>query len=328
MRRTLTATRGGCLTWASRTPRGPQLAIVKHFGHALVPVVGLVLLLVPVSGPSAQDGVGRVSVTPRKVTAASTNTFTLVFSADGGTLDGQTLIDIPRGWSPPQQTNRGALGYVAFARGSCGSGTKLTRIAARRLIIATSCDRGQSFTLTYGPATATTLAADGYVFLTQTRPNAGTTKTKLVKVKKVVKGKHGKKRVKTTVKRVTYFAKPAFRPLAQKKQPVVVVTGASVHHLSVNAPTIVTSGTPFTINARAEDVYGNVACCYTGAVTFSSSDPEAFLPTPYTFALADLGGKNFGRVILRTIGTQTITVSDGARSDTSSPINVYPFPTG
>lgn len=306
---------------------------MKHFRHALVPLVGLVLLLVPVSGPSAQDGVGRVSITPAKVTAGSTNTFTLVFTADGGPLDGQTLVDIPRGWSPPQQTKRGALGYVSLARGSCSSGTKLSRILARRLIIATSCGRGQSFTLTYGPAAASTLAADGYVFLTQTRPNVGTTKTKLVKVKKVVTTKRGKKRgkkrVKTTLKRVTYVVKPSFRPLAQKKQPVVVVTGAPVEHLAINAPTIVTSGTPFTINVRAEDAYENVACCYTATVGFSSSDPEAFLPTPYTFAATDLGAKNFGRVILRTIGTQTITVTDAAgRSAVSNPINVFPFPTG
>ncbi|HEY3205433.1 MAG TPA: hypothetical protein VGJ58_00645 [Gaiellaceae bacterium] len=303
--------------------------MVKNWRAAFVPVLGLVLLLVPVGRPAAEDGAGRVEVTPARVTAGSTNTFTLVFSADGGTLDGQTLIDIPRGWSPPQQTRRGALGYVAFARGSCSSGTKLTRIVARRLIIATSCTRGQSFTVTYGPAAATTLAADGYVFLTQTRPSVGITKTKLVKVKKVVKTKRGKKRVRTSYKRVTYVVKPAFRPLAQKKQPVVVVTGAPVHHLAINAPTIVTSGTPFTINVRAEDVYGNVACCYTGTVSFSSSDPEAFLPTPYTFATADLGAKNFGRVILRTIGAQTITVSDAAgHVDTSNPVNVFPFPTG
>lgn len=312
------------------------MTIVKHTRYVLVPLVGLVLLLVPVSGPGAQDGVGRVSVTPAKVTAGSTNTFTLVFTADGGALEGQTLVDIPRGWSPPQQTKRGGLGYVALARGSCSSDTKVSRIVARRLIIATSCGRGQSFTLTYGPAAASTLAADGYVFLTQTRPNVGTTKTKLVKVKKVVakvvKTKRGKKRVKTTkttVKRVTYVVKPSFRPLAQKKQPVVVVTGAPIDHLAINAPTIVTSGSAFTINVRAEDGYFNSACCYTGTVSFSSSDPEAFLPTPYTFATTDLGAKNFGRVILRTIGTQTITVTDGAgHTDTSNPINVFPFPTG
>jgi hypothetical protein len=301
------------------------LTIVKHCRRALVPVLGLVLLLVPAQQPSAADGIGRVVVTPTRVIAGSTNTFTLVFTADAGPLDGQTLLDIPRGWSMPQTTNAGALGYVSLARGSCSTATKLSRVVARRLLIPTSCKRGQSFTLTYGPAMAPTLAADGYVFLTQTRPNAGIVKTKIVK--KIVKTKKGKRKKKRV--RVRVVIKPTFRPLAQTKQPVVVVTGAPIDHLAVNAPTIVTSGTPFSINVRAEDVYGNVACCYIGTVGFSSSDSEAFLPQPYQFSSSDLGAKNFGGVILRTVGTQTISVADNAgHSDASNPINVYPYATG
>jgi hypothetical protein len=219
----------------------------------------------------------------------------------------------------------GSLGYVSLARGSCSSATKLSRLVGRRLLIPTSCKRGQSFTITYGPAIASTLAADGYVFLTQTKPSAGIVKTKTVK--KVVRTKTGKRQTKVT--RVKIVIKPAFRPLAQKNQPVVVVTGAPIDHLAVNAPSIATSGTPFGINVRAEDQFGNVACCYAGVVNFSSSDLEAFLPTPYQFTAADLGAKNFTRVIARTIGTQTITVTDNAgHSDVSNPINVYPFPTG
>jgi hypothetical protein len=146
-------------------------------------------------------------------------------------------------------------------------------------------------------------------------------------VKKVVKTKRGKRKTKNV--RVRYTVKPSFRPLAQKKQPVVVVTGAAVDHLAVNAPTIVTSGTPFTITVRAEDVYGNSACCYASTVSFSSSDPDAFLPTPYTFATTDLGAKAFGRVILRNAGTQTISATDNqGHTDPSNAINVYPFPTG
>ena len=290
-----------------------------------MPVLGLVLLLVPAQQPTAANGIGRMLVTPTRVTAGSTNTYTLVFTADAGPLDGQTLVDIPRGWSMPQTANPGATGYVSLARGSCGSGTKLSRVVGRRLLIPTSCKRGQSFTVTYGPATASTLAADGYVFLTQTRPNAGIVKTKLVK--KIVKTKNGKRKTKIT--RVRIVIKPTFQPLAQTKQPVVVVTGAPIDHLAVNAPTIVTSGTPFGINVRAEDAYGNVACCYGGTVSFSSTDREAYLPTPYHFTSADLGAKNFSGVILRTVGTQTISVTDDAgHADASNPINVYPFPTG
>jgi hypothetical protein len=305
------------------------LTIVKLCRRSLVPALGLTLLLVPAPQPSAADGIGRVVVTPARVTAGSTSTFTLTFIADTGALEGQTLLDIPRGWSAPQLTRPGVTGYVSVAAGSCSSATKLTRVVGQRLIISTSCRRGQSFQLTYGPATASTLAADGYVFLTQTKPTLGLTKTTLVKVKTIVKGKNGRKRTKTTTRRITTRIKPSFRPLAAKKQPIVVVTGGPVDHLALNAPTIATAGTPFGITVRAEDAYGNPALGYGSAVSFSSSDSEAFLPEPYRFQSTDLGAKTFSRVILRHAGTQTITVTDDAgRADVSNPITVYSFLTG
>jgi hypothetical protein len=301
------------------------MAIVKHCRRILVPVLGLALLLVPGAPSPAADGAGRVVVTPTRVIAGSTNTFTLTYTADDAPLQGDLLIDVPRGWSQPQATGAGGLGYVRLTRGSCGSATRLARIVGRRLSIVTDCALGQTFTITYGPAQASTLSADGYVFLTQTRPSAPIVKTKVVK--KIVKTKSGKRRTKRV--RVRYTVKPAFAPLAQKKQPIVIVTGAPVDHLAVNAPSIATTGTAFSITVRAEDVYGNVACCYTGTVNFSSSDPDAFLPTAYTFTSADLGAKTFGRVILRNVGTQTITVTDNqGHTDPSNAVSVYPFPTG
>jgi hypothetical protein len=299
--------------------------IVKLHRRALVPVLGLVLLLVPAQSPAA-PGVGRVDVTPDHVAAGSTNTFKLTFTADTGPLQGQTLIDIPRGWSLPQAAHLGVSGYVALARDTCSSATKLLRVSGYRLTIATDCKRGQRFELTYGPATASTLAADGYVFLTQTKPTLGVTKIKVVRVKKIVRNKAGKRLTRTIVKRVRVLVPPTFRPLAAKKQPVVIVNGGPVDHLVLNAPTIATAGTPFSITVRAEDVYGNTTSGYTGTVGFSSSDPNAFLPTPYQFTTNDLGAKTLGGVILRAAGTQTITVSDNSgRVDVSNPIAVYSF---
>ena len=302
------------------------MTIVKLYRRALLPVLGLALLILPAQSPAA-PGLGRVDITPDHVAAGSTNTFTLTFNADTGPLQGQTLIDIPRGWSLPQAARLGVTGYVALAHDTCSNATKITRISGYRLTIATDCRRGQRFELTYGPAVASTLAADGYVFLTQTKPSVGTTATKLVKVKKVVKNKKtGKKVVKTVTKRVTFVVKPSFRPLAQKKQPVVVVNGGPVDHLILNAPTIATAGTPFSVTIRAEDAFGNTASGYTGTVSFSSSDPAAFLPTPYTFTTNDFGAKTLGGVILRATGTQTITVSDSTgRVDVGNPISVYNF---
>jgi hypothetical protein len=301
------------------------VTIVKRFRRLAVPAFGLALLLVPAQQTAADDGVGRVVVTPARVSAGSTNTFTLIYTADTGALDGQTLIDIPRGWSVPQATRPGQTGYVSVAPGSC-SVARLSRIVGQRLVLATTCNRGQSFTITFGPAVASTLAADGYVFLTQTKPRTGLTKTKLVNVKKIVKDKRGRKHVKVTRKRVSFLVKPAFQPLAQKKQPIVVVTGGQFHHLLVNAPTIVTAGTPFSITVRAEDVYGNTALGYGSTVSFTSGDSDAFLPQPYRFQSSDLGTKTFSGVILRHPGSQSITVNDDAgHSDTSNPISVYSF---
>jgi hypothetical protein len=301
------------------------MRIVSRSRRLAAPALGLALLLVPAGAPGADDGVGRVVATPNHVTAGSTNTFTLVFTADTGPLQGQTLLDIPRGWSPPQSTRSGQSGYVTIAPGSCAS-ARVSRIVSQRLVIDTACTRGQSFTITYGPATASTLAADGYVFLTQTKPSTGVVKTKLVQVKKVFKDKKGRKRTKLTTKRVRYTVKPAFRPLAQKKQPIVVVTGGQFHHLLVNAPTIVTAGTPFSVTVRAEDVYANTAIGYGSTVTLTSSDPDAFLPPSYRFQSSDLGAKTFGGIILRHPGTQTITVVDDAgNSDSSNPITVTSF---
>lgn len=295
--------------------------------RALVPLLGLVLLLLPAESPAATPGigVGRVDITPNHVAAGSTNTFKLTFTADTGPMQGQALIDIPRGWSPPQASRAGATGYVALAHDTCSSTTKITRVSGTRLTIATDCKRGQRFEVTYGPAVASTFAADGFVFLTQTKPSVGTTATKLVKVKKVVKNKKGKKVTKTVTKRVTFLVKPAFQPLAPKKQPIVVVNGGPVDHLILNAPTIATAGTPFSLTIRAEDAFGNPASGYTGTVSFSSSDPAAFLPTSYTFTTNDFGAKTLGGVILRATGTQTITVSDGSRVDVGNPITVYSF---
>lgn len=301
------------------------MRIVKLHRRALAPVLGLGLLLVPAQSP-ASSLPGRVDVAPDHVAAGSTNTFKLTFTADTGPLQGQTLLDIPRGWSPPQATKPGATGYVSLAGDTCSSSTRLVRVAANRLTIAADCKRGQSFEVDYGPATASTLAADGYVFLTQTKPNVGVTKTKLVKVIVVVKNKKtGKRLMRTTTKRVRFTVKPTFQPLASKKQPIVYVTGGALDHLTLNEPTIASTGTPFSITVRAEDVYGN-ATSYTGTVSFTSSDPDAFLPQPYTFTGGDLGAKTFGGVILRATGTQTITVTDNAgRADVGNPITVYSF---
>jgi hypothetical protein len=65
----------------------------------------------------------------------------------------------------------------------------------------------------------------------------------------------------------------------------------------------------FTVTAV--DSNGNLLTGYTGTVHFTSSDPNAVLPSDYTFTAADAGVHTF-TVTLPTVGTQWITVTDTA----------------
>ena len=78
----------------------------------------------------------------------------------------------------------------------------------------------------------------------------------------------------------------------------------------------------------AKDAYGNVKTDYTGQVYFTSTDPQAVLPytsgSKYQFVVGDHGVHTFAGTgfSLKTVGSQTITVTDGTVSKTSSPITV------
>jgi hypothetical protein len=253
----------------------------------------------------ASDGIGRMTVAPTKVIAGSSgNTLTFVFTADAGPLRGQTLLAVQRSWTAPQAANPAGAGYVSLDRGSCGSSTRIVRVVGRKILVATACGAGAHYTLTYANATAPTFASDGYVFLTETKPTAKPPK------------RRGKRRPPLR-----------FRPLADKKQPVVRVVGGPVTQLTVAATSVATAGTAFGITVRALDVYGNASESYRGTVTFTSTDPGATLPAPYAFVAADTGAHAFSGVMMKTAGAQTIHVDDGAgHAADSNPIMVSPFP--
>lgn len=72
----------------------------------------------------------------------------------------------------------------------------------------------------------------------------------------------------------------------------------------------------FTVNAV--DAAGALTADYRGTVHFTSSDPLASLPPDYTFTATDNGTHVFagasGLVILKTPGSQTVTITDVANS--------------
>jgi hypothetical protein len=229
-------------------------------------------------------------VTPTILTAGSTgNELTFSFTANKS-LTGQTIVDVPRGWSAPQKRSASGAGYVELKRGTCGGPTRIRSIVRRRLTIATACKRGHGYQLLYHKATVPTIAADGYIFLTQTR---------------------------------TSGRKAKFHPLARSGQPVVKVKGGPATGLDMIQASVTTAGTAFTVTVRAVDPYSNNAFPYGGTVTLTSSDPGATLPGPYAYQPTDLAQHAFTGVVLRTPGMQTITATDSnGLTKQSAPITV------
>jgi len=99
-------------------------------------------------------------------------------------------------------------------------------------------------------------------------------------------------------------------------------------------PSSVTAGQSFdgsNVVVTAYDAYNNVKVDYTGKVYFTSTDGQAVLPytsvTKYTFTIG-AGGDNGVHTflgsgfVLKTAGGQTVTVTDGSKSVTSSSIVV------
>jgi hypothetical protein len=155
-------------------------------------------------------------------------------------------------------------------------------------VITTQCPRRHLFRLLYRKAAAPLLSADGFVFLTQTRPANAPKKT-------------------------------PFKPLGPQKQPVVRVRGASQAGLFITVTSVATAGVPFAATVRAVDQFGNNAADYAGTVTFTSSDPTATLPAPYAYASTDAAQHAFTGIVLHGVGTQTMTATDSNGFTIQSP---------
>jgi hypothetical protein len=246
-------------------------------------------------GATRANGIGRMAVAPNVLYAGTSgNDLTFTFTADSSSLRGQTLVEFPRGWSPPQRSNASGPGYVEVNAGQCAASTAIASIGVRRVTIATSCKRHQSYQLVYSHVTAPQLTADGFVFLTSTRSLGSGKKAK-------------------------------YRPLLPSKQPVVKVKGGAPVALLVQTTSVATTGTAFSVTVRAIDAYGNNAYPYTGTVQLASSDAAASLPAPYSLGPTDAAQHTFAGAILRTLGTQTITATDSnGLHATSAPIQVVP----
>jgi hypothetical protein len=86
-------------------------------------------------------------------------------------------------------------------------------------------------------------------------------------------------------------------------------------------PAVTTSGAPVNVTVTVEAAEGDTATSYTGTIAFSSSDEQASLPAPYTFAPDDKGVRTF-TVILHTPGSHSITVTDKATGISGTQENI------
>jgi hypothetical protein len=94
-------------------------------------------------------------------------------------------------------------------------------------------------------------------------------------------------------------------------QSGITVNAAALSELSVTGfPATTTAGASGSVTVAAQDAFGNTITGYTGTVTFDSTDAQAVLPADYTFVLGDGGDKVFAGVVLKTAGTQSISVHD------------------
>jgi hypothetical protein len=87
------------------------------------------------------------------------------------------------------------------------------------------------------------------------------------------------------------------------------------------APDSAQQGESFDMTVYAHDAYGNLVTDYSGTITFTSSDPNAQLPSDYMFTPADQGQHTFS-VTLQTLGPQTVTATDTADPSLTTTANV------
>jgi hypothetical protein len=81
-------------------------------------------------------------------------------------------------------------------------------------------------------------------------------------------------------------------------------------HFTMTGPPSAPGGSAFSLTVKVKDRDDAIRTGYLGTVHFTSTDVSATLPANYMFVSGDNGVHTFSGVVLRTGGSQTITVSD------------------
>ncbi|MFL5357750.1 lamin tail domain-containing protein [Archangium sp.] len=116
-------------------------------------------------------------------------------------------------------------------------------------------------------------------------------------------------------------------PLTPATSNFFNITHAPASRLELSGESPVISGTGHSATVKVLDAFDNVAEGYTGTVTLASGDADASLPAGHAFTTTDTGQYTFSGIVLRTVGTQSLTASssDGLTSNTLD-VEVSPPP--
>jgi hypothetical protein len=127
--------------------------------------------------------------------------------------------------------------------------------------------------------------------------------------------------LKTAGSRTVTATDTATASITGTSGPVAVSAAGAVDHLSVTTSGTATAGNAITVTVTAQDQFGNTVPGYTGTVHFTSTDPNAVLPTNATLT----SGTAQFQVTFETAGSQTVTATDTATSSitgTTGPVAV------
>lgn len=107
------------------------------------------------------------------------------------------------------------------------------------------------------------------------------------------------------------------------------ISHAPAAHLELTGlPSTLVSGTGQSVTVSVRDAYGNLVDDYSDTVSFTSTDAAATKPANYSFTTADKGQHTFPGVILRTEGSQSLTVSASGLTDGKQTTEVTAAPAG
>jgi len=113
--------------------------------------------------------------------------------------------------------------------------------------------------------------------------------------------------------------------LAEGDEAYVACTAATTHFL-VTSDGVAISGASFPVSVTPLDASAHQVPCYTGSVSLTTDDANATLPAPFAFVAGE--GPHALQLVLRSVGTHTITATDTVTNSIvgSTTVTVYALP--